>query len=178
MPQFSRPKIAAIYNVVSNWHHHGGGVNYVAHAITAGPTAHRLRAVQNVGGLGGTPSNHPDQLYWATTPGGLTIAAITNAINAAGGLGAIVRIEIDCTLMPCNVAANCCLLRVPALIQNYGFGAVPLRIFSHRDEGVGGGGESSKRMIQTTATAAAGALNAAYNANTDWAWTPWAGAYP
>jgi hypothetical protein len=39
MPQFSQPKIPAIYDKVQNWFESGGGVKYIAWAITAGPTA-------------------------------------------------------------------------------------------------------------------------------------------
>jgi hypothetical protein len=177
LPQLARPKIATIYNAVQNWYQHGGGVNYIAHAIIAGPQAIQLRPATNAAGIGGSPGNHPDQLYWAT-PGGILIAAITNSIAAAGGVAAILRIEIDCTLMPCNVALNSCLNRVPLLIQAYGFAGIPLRIFSHRDEGVAGAGESSKRVIQTNSAAAVPALATAYAANADWSWIPWAGVYP
>src|SRR5262249_31939218 len=143
------------------------------------PTATAFRQVVNAGGLGGAPPNHPDQLFWIT-PNGVLIPGITNVINARGGVQQIQRIEIDCTLMPCNVGLNSCLVRVPQLIQNYGFNGIPLRIFSHRDEGMGGAGQSSKRMIMTTSNANAGALQAAYNAHTDWSWAaaPWNGLYP
>ena len=178
MPQQSRPKHPTIYPTVQDWYTNTGGVRYVAHAITAGtpPVARQLRTPQTGGAPGASPASHPDQVYWSTSQ--YLDAAIQNTITQAGGVAAILRIEIDCSLMPCSTQNTSCLYQVPRLINRYGFTNVPLRIYSHRDEAMGGGNASSKRVIICRSGDNNTALLAAYNANTDWSWAPWNTAAP
>ncbi|WP_374086957.1 hypothetical protein [Methylomicrobium lacus] len=168
MPDLHRPKIAAIYNLTYNWWQNAGAINYVAHAITAAPAAFPLANSIAIA-AGGGPNQHPDQQYWQGN--------MAAAIAAAGGAAAIVRVEVDCTLMPCDGQFNGCLFRVPYLIRQAGLPNKPLRIFSHRDEGIGGAG-TSKRYFDCNSSDNNAALIAAHAANNGWSWTPWNGAYP
>lgn len=157
----ARPKIAAIYNQVNGWWNNAGAIQYIAHAITAGPNAANLGAAIAVA-AGGGPNQHPDQQYWQ---------------NAPAVIPGILRIEIDCTLMPCDGQFNGCLYRVPYLLRQAGFANIPLRIFSHRDENMGGNG-SSKRVIYCNSSDNNATLTDAMARHDDWGWVPWAGAYP
>jgi hypothetical protein len=58
-----------------------------------------------------------------------------NPKDAGIDLTAIDRIEIDSTLLPCTGGDDGCLLIVLFLVQQAGFGDLPLRIFSHRCAG-------------------------------------------
>ncbi len=169
-----RPKIAAIYGVADDWWQNVGAINYIAHAITAAGTAHPLGNAIAIAAGGGGAANHPDQVYWRNQNN----AQIAAGVLAAGGGAAVVRIEIDCTLMPCANNQNACVYRVPALINGKpGLAGKPLRIFSHRNEGGPGQVGSSNRVFDCVAGAGNAALLAAFNANRGWGWVPWAPGY-
>jgi hypothetical protein len=163
-----------IYATVQGWWG-TAQIPYVAHAFLANGTIIRLRPTLSAG-ADNRPANHPDQQYWRTLSRNghaSAVATITNAIAAAGGVANIASIDIDCKLMPCNGDDHGCLYAVPALMRNlYALNNVPLRIFSHADENMGGAG-SSKRVI-TTSTAAVGhdAATNAYNLHDGWGWVP------
>src|SRR5262249_58587924 len=113
MPRFRRPKVPAIYDLVWDWYENDGGVKYVAHAITIAPVVRKLHD-ELTGDDGGSPQNHPDHRYWDVR----YLTAINNAITAAGGVAAIRRIEIDCSLMPCTRKPFGCIFRVPHLLRS------------------------------------------------------------
>lgn len=156
-----RPKIPAIYNQVQGWWNNGGNIQYRAHAIIAGPAAISLGNTLAIA-AGGGPAQHPDQQYWL------------NAVAAPHGT---IRIEIDCTLMPCGTEFNGCLFQVPRLMRQAGFANIDLRIFSHRDEGLGGNVSSSKRYIACNSSDNNGLLIEAMNEQDGWGWVPWVGTY-
>jgi hypothetical protein len=160
LPDLPRPKQATIYALVGDLWENNGSIQYVAHAITAGGTATRLRDV--IEGSGKGPANHPDQLYWDSK----------RIAKVAG----VQRIEIDCTLMPCDGEFDGCLFRVPALVAACGYANIPLRIFSHRDEGAGGGGSTKRYFLCNTGQKNA-ELKAAFAQHGGWGWTPWNGTY-
>lgn len=168
---YHRPQIPAIYNTVWDWYNQAGAIHYVAHAILQGPTANQLAAPLAIGAGNGGPQNHPDQQYWIQN------INITHNLQQIVLGGNLIRVEIDCTLMPCNAAQVGCLFRVPHLI---GVNNVPLRIFSHRDERGGAQlyTETSKRYLDCNSSDTNQALQTAYDANNGWRWDPWAGNYP
>lgn len=165
-----RPMLASIYNLVSTWHVNEGGVNYVAHLITrSDPFAFRLGEPLLGEKPGSSPPNHPDQVFWGRN----NQTSIKKALAQAGQLRAVERIEIDCSLLPCDTNRNfSCLYRVPRLILAWGFTNVPLRIFSHRNEGLGGLNASAGRVIECNTEDGQLALRNAYGANRDWSWVP------
>lgn len=170
MPVRHRPKLATIYNLVNEWWRNAGGVDFVAHAITAGPAAHLLAAVTHTdGNAGGQPYNHPDQAFWRQN-------GIANAINNAGGAGAILRVEVDCSLMPCSAGNHCCLYLVPHAIQQILPGKA-IRMYSHRLE-IAQAGVHSKRLIRCNANDTRHVLDQAGINTEGWSWAPWAGLYP
>lgn len=136
-----RPRLPALYNYVQDYNS-GGNVRYVAHLIDRAGNATRLGDEKT--GNGGIPANHPDQVYWSDNG-----ARINAAFGNVQG-GGISRIEIDCTLMPCDGQFTGCLFRVPHKIRdlinqlraqngnhvnaNFITDNLPLRIFSHRPE--------------------------------------------
>lgn len=162
-----------IYTLTQDWYQ-TAQVGYVAHAFLNNGGIVCLRppvwaAASN------SPASHPDQSYWRTlvqNQAPRAIQAVTNSVNAIRGT--IARIDIDCKLMPCNGQFAGCLYQVPAfMIQYYGLNAIPLRIFSHADENMGGGGTgntSSKRVISCTTGATNAALGTAYDNHDGWGW--------
>jgi len=153
-----RPKQPAIYATVADWWSNTGGVTYIAHAVTnAGVFA--LGPITE--GTGGTPTNHPDQAFWRTANSATWPPAAS-----------VLRIEIDCSLMPCNGQGGC-LYAVPDRIKSIAGGKykdTPLRIFSHRNEAVGATQMQNKRVIRCKATDAKTTLDQAYNAHENWFW--------
>lgn len=189
--RFLRPKHPGIYPAVWKYFEKSSELPYIAHAIIAGgpgaaPTVVRLREESTGTSGGSNPSNHPDQLYWATAntknTNPMAIPGIANALsgkvvgNAAGN---ILRIEIDCPLLPCaQDKSKSCLYLVPKLIEKYYLTKVPLRIFSHRAENYANNpSESDKRVFNCNSGDNNTALEAAFNDHGDWSWTSWANSY-
>ncbi|WP_310622038.1 hypothetical protein [Flexibacterium corallicola] len=165
MPVLFRPKINEVYETTAQWWGNQGQIQFIAHAITA-DGATRLAPIKAVG-AGGGAGNHPDQLYWRDNS-----AQITAAIARLGAR--IIRIEIDCTLMPCTRGQNCCLYVVPQLVNQVRPNTT-IRFFSHRDENMARGNENSKRYFDCQSNDGHAALERAYNANRDWCWAPYDG---
>jgi hypothetical protein len=149
-----RPKQVTIYPLVHDWWNNAGGVDYVAHAVTATGVT-RMGDVQS--GEGGTPTNHPDQVFWRGANRTAWPARAT-----------VVRIEIDCSLKPCSDAQNCCLLVVPRWLNDNGYANTRLRIFSHRYEG--GDAMKNKRVFNCNTGGSEMALRAAFAADDNWFW--------
>ncbi|WP_146016082.1 MULTISPECIES: hypothetical protein [Pseudomonas] len=162
-----------IHNTVQTWWN-APQISYVAHAYLANGTIVCLRPPLSAG-ANNQPANHPDQQYWRTLGQNgavAAIAAITNAIAGAGGVGNITSIDIDCKLMPCT-GQHGCLYSVPTLMRTlYGLNNTPLRIFSHADENMGGGASSKRVILSSTAVATNAATLVTYNQHDGWGWVP------
>jgi hypothetical protein len=160
-----RPKHPVVYTAVSDWWRNTGGVRYIAHVVTQ--TQVIAFGPENTGTSGGSPSNHPDQQFWQQNRAG---AAFTAANK--------VRVEIDCSLMPCNTADTSCLYKVPQFLTQLGLTNVVMLVFSHRDENVGdakmekGGMRDNKRVFRcNSADTDKTALQAAYSSHEPWTWS-------
>lgn len=156
-----RGKHPALYNIVRNFYQNVGQVQYIAHLILNNGQAVALGAVTanaNTGAL-----NHPDQLFW--NQGGITAIFAANAGN-------IQRVEVDCTLLPCE-GMNSCTRNVPVLI-NALRPATNIRIFGHRPEGVINN-MSSKTYYNCVSSHDRDALETARGNIDGWGWVPWAG---
>jgi hypothetical protein len=123
-----RLKVQPIYDTVGGWWENKGGVYYVAHAILANGTIRQLYKPVSTekGNTSKSTSEHPDQKYWTHREMDKVLAEVAKDI---------VRIEIDCSLMPCD-GQNGCLTTVPRLVGNLlkNREDTKLRIFSHRFE--------------------------------------------
>lgn len=174
-----RPRIPAVYQNVSGYNA-GGVVTYMAHLIDQAGNAYELGDEEQ--GVGGNPQNHPDQVYWNNNRN-----SIRNALNAANG--SIERIEIDCTLQPCDGQFAGCLYQVPLKIKahldalkatrgfnhlaNIDTAKVPLRIFSHRVEDRDG----TIKVIFCCVGDSRPQLTAAYAARDAWLWVDYNNQY-
>ncbi len=175
-----RPKLPTIYNAVSGYDA-GGSVTYIAHLVTRAGDAYHLGAETT--GDGGSPADHPDQQYWLANRARIK-TALTNAA------GSISRIEIDCTLMPCDGQYGGCLFQVPlaikahltalktevgrgrfALLDAVILDKIPLRIFSHRRE------NRASQVIFCLVGDGRQALIDAYAASEEWLWVEYRAAY-
>lgn len=129
-------------------------------------TAVRINAPTEGDGLGSNPTYHPDRQFWAQR-NALTLERLRekSARNAT-----IDRIEIDCTLMPCDSADNACLYTIPGQIPKE-YGNVELWIFSHRYQGMGNAKDGeAKRFIRCFVNSSKEALDEAMKANEGWDW--------
>jgi hypothetical protein len=168
--QASRYGAIDIYTTVGDWWQ-DVDVPYVAHAFLDNGVILRLRNVLRLP-ANNSAASHPDQQYWRTITqnGASRVQSIWNIVNPVRDN--IIRIDIDCKLMPCATANTSCLYQVPAFINNlYGLNNVPLRMFSHADENMGGAG-TSKRVVQCRSGVPGADLLAAYNDHDGWSWAP------
>lgn len=161
-----RPKHPKIYPLVEQFWNNAGGVLYIAHVITK-TDVFSLGSVMASGGNNRAASSHPDQTYWARK---LPMAAL----NAKGRI----RVEIDCSLLPCDSDNRSCLVKVPQLLTEAGFNDIPMLIFSHRDETVGsspmqnGGMRDNKRhFVCKSSTRSLDELKRAYGEHRPWTWS-------
>jgi len=165
MPSLIRPKHPTVYAACANFWQ-GGPVWFVAHIIRAGGGVTQI-AGPSADGAGHPATSHPDQRYWA-------------AIDALD-LAHAVRIEIDCTLMPCREHGhNSCLYRVPRLIRDRGGAAIAVRFFSHRNENLGDSAvqRDNKRYFNCATGMDNDALGDAYDGHGHWTWAPMPAAGP
>lgn len=162
-----------IHALVKDWWN-APDISYVAHAFLNNGAIIRLRPAVS-SGASNSPASHPDQQYWRVFDGGkhaIAVGTVKSSIAVAGGVANIARIDIDCKLMPCASSAHSCLYAVPSLMRNlYLMQNIPIRMFSHANEGVGNGG-STKRVITTHTSASVDQLLSAYNAHDGWGWVP------
>lgn len=160
---YRRTKNPTIYAAVNDFWNNAGGVNYIAHAVLSNGTVVNLGPETQ--GTGGTAINHPDQIYWRDNA--------RRFAGIIGGFGAatVARIEIDCSLMPCDGLGGC-TTSVPLLMTAAGFANTPIHVFSHRDENMGrhAATPSSKRVIVSNTSDGADRQRAAYNAHDGWGW--------
>ncbi|MDX1692540.1 MAG: hypothetical protein R3208_02170 [Ketobacteraceae bacterium] len=167
-----RPKSPAIYDIVGDWWDNSHGVPYIAHAIFTEGAPLTLGPVTQGTGNQNLATNHPDQSFWKDNKNG-----IRDKLDREFRQGRLLRrIEVDCALMPC-VQQGGCVYRVPALIRSCHdkLADVELRIFSHRDENMGGGNgnDSSKRYYIARTSDGNDLTN--YNAHDGWGWVPFGG---
>jgi hypothetical protein len=163
-----------IHDLVEDWWQ-DVEISYVAHAFLRNGEIVRLRPKISAR-ANNSPASHPDQAYWRNLDKNKAraVPAILNAVDSIRAN--VVRIEIDCKLMPCNERQTGCLYQVPALmVKYYKLSGIPLRIFSHADEHMGGSGTghpSTKRVITCTTGDTEGALTIAYSNHDGWGWVP------
>ena len=165
---YRRPKQQTIYGTTQTFYKQGD-VRYVAHAITANSAIALGKVQQNVRKENTTEEDHPDRIFWSGNhPSSLADLLSAKSIRNAADL---VRIEIDCSLMPCDAEPSGCLFKVPKIIEGLGYPqGLPVYMFSHRDEDQASDGESTKRVIKCKLGDSADALRKAYAANEDWSW--------
>jgi hypothetical protein len=162
-----RPKQPDIYGLVKDFYDEKAGkVFYVAHAVMRTGGIVQLGKVTETPDEGNTkvPANHPDRAFWSKFN--------AKAFKELGG--AIARIEIDCSLMPCGDRYNGCIYYVPPAIKALGYpDDTDVFMYSHRDQGMAADGESSKRVLTCKVGDNRDALTAAFGGVDDWSWVPW-----
>ncbi len=184
MPDLQRAKFTAetkteahpmgtdVYNTTADWYKNDGTIHYVAYAITERGGAVRIRPAEAGAAGSGSALNHPDQMYWKAVSSDRIKTIVTQH-------GKILRVEIDCTLMPCAAGPVCCLIQVPRRITAIGLPGTPLRIFSHRDENLGRrtqpglgvvGSGNSKRYFDCNSSDAEKTLSDKMAGHTGWSW--------
>jgi hypothetical protein len=184
----SKNQSQVIYNTVANpgsatvratgWYE-STEIPYVAHAYLRNNTIVQLAPpLYGTAGNKSRSCDHPDQHYWLRYHGDLTPtanAAVKATIDRVG-LENIISVDIDCKLLPCSTGHNCCVYAVPAFMAaKHGLKSIPLRIFSHANEQLGGGGTghtSSKRVILCNTGQTQPDLMNAYNHHDGWGWVP------
>ncbi|HEY4293755.1 hypothetical protein [Luteibacter sp.] len=166
---YKRPKQADLYGITSDFWQKGS-VRYVAHAITNTGRAILLRKEQNpADGNIKLAKNHPDRKYWElgiTRPGELGL----------GNNERLARIEIDCSLMPCDGDDDGCVFTVPPGIEAWGYQkGLELRVFAHRNEGEGDNTDgSARRYFRCKLGDGKAALQDARRNGADgWNWKAW-----
>lgn len=125
---YSRPK-QPIYAVTADFSKNTGAIEYIAHLIL---TNNRVVAIgKAIQGSGSGASNHPDQKFWSESAKILDVvlAKPTPVATARD----IVRVEIDCTLLPCEGTKGC-TTAVSTLMDRKGYKGLSVRVFSHRNE--------------------------------------------
>jgi hypothetical protein len=173
-----QPKLPTIFDAVSDFN--GAGVKYIAHLIDQNGKAYPLGPETTGQGNQNQTANHPDQSFWGGNQN-----TIKKALEKAQG--SISRIEIDCTLLPCDAQYTGCLYRVPLLIKDHfqalrnmkGFSLVnnvdpakiPLRIFSHRRE------NQPIRVIFCLSGDSRADLTTAYANRDEWFWVDFKDTY-
>lgn len=157
-----RTKPSPIYDLVQTYYQPKGEVHYVAHAILADGRIIRLGEPTHTPDEGNTkvPKNHPDRIFWQR-----------NAMAHKDVGAEVASIEIDCSLLPCEQQFNGCLYFVPAAIKDLGYPeGIPVRMYSHRDQGIAKKGESTKRVVKCAVGASRDELTKAFEAVEDWSW--------
>ncbi|MDF3980460.1 hypothetical protein P3W24_00340 [Luteibacter sp. PPL201] len=166
-PELARAKDKVIYPVVHDFYENDGKVHYIAHAIMSNGVAIKL-GNESDNSTGGSTRSHPDQKFWSEN----TLPSLAKLREKCGlGTATITRIEIDCTLMPCDGQWDGCTFVVPTLVNRV-YPSTPLRIFSHRDEKVAQpGSTSTKRYFDCRSNDTNDALKTALGNHGGWGWT-------
>jgi hypothetical protein len=160
---YLRPKQDPVYGEVADYTKNDGSIHYVAHLILSGG---RVTAIgKPVEGSGSGASNHPDQAFWKKSARDLADVLARARAQAAD----IVRVEIDCTLLPCE-GTNGCTTTVPALMKSAGYDGLSVRVFSHRSEIAPSPGVKPARYYDFTVGARNTALEAARVDTGGWSW--------
>jgi hypothetical protein len=119
-------QLGVIYQRVKDWWQ-ATGVNFVAHAVclnTGVTTVTLLAPSSSATGLGASPANHPDQVYWN----------VHNTVALPAGLQ---RVEVDDSITPCppsTTSPHACCQRLAKLVYDY-FGGqdVNVEVYTHND---------------------------------------------
>jgi len=158
--RIQRPRTNGIWKVVADFDKKGA-VYYIAHFITDEQPTTQATMLGNVESDGGSkPQSHPDQQYWTKYN-----IKIRNKFDAATTTP--IRIEIDCSLLPCGVPQGC-LFVVPKLVREAGMPNMPLRIFSHRSETA----SAKKYYFDCNSSDSADVLIKKLENPCEWDWTP------
>lgn len=160
---YMRPKQDAIYGEVADYTRNDGSIHYVAHLILS---RGRVAAIGTpTEGSGSGASNHPDQVFWRRVARGLGDVLAT----AGATRNEIERVEIDCTLLPCE-GTNGCTTTVSALMKTAGYDGLKVRVFSHRPENAPSEGVKPARYYDFIAGARNTALESARADTGGWSW--------
>ena len=145
----------------------GGSVQYVAHLILQDGRSLAL-GEETVGTSGRTKEDHPDQVFWNHKKT-LSLSAALEKLRAEKRQ--IDRVEIDCTLMPCEGTGGC-TTTVPARMKAVGYDGVKVRVFSHRSEIAPKPGVLPARYFDFTVGQRNTELETARGEEGGWAWAP------
>ncbi|WP_369928765.1 hypothetical protein [Xanthomonas sp. NCPPB 2632] len=160
---YLRPKQTSLYGEVADYTRNDGSIHYIAHLILSGGRVAVIGPVAEGSGKGA--SNHPDQVFWRSPR-----CVLTEVLRRASAKPAdIVRVEIDCTLMPCE-GTNGCTTTVPALMRTAGYDGLSVRVFSHRSEIAPSEGVKPARYYDFTVGARNTVLEAARADTGGWSW--------
>ena len=154
-----------IKSATTGYSENTGSIEYIAHLIL---TNNRVIAIgRAVEGSGSGASNHPDQQFWrsAKSPADVLARVKPKAATASD----IVRVEIDCTLLPCE-GTNGCTTTVPALMKAAGYDGLAVRVFSHRSEMAPQKGVLPARYYDLTVGSRNDALQRARVDTGGWSW--------
>jgi len=161
---YSRTK-QPIYAVTADYSKNTGAVEYIAHLIL---TDHRVIAIGKAFvGSGSGPSNHPDQKFWKESAKAL--GDVLGKFKPAATVRDIARVEIDCTLLPCEGSGGC-TTAVSALMKAAGYDGLSVRVFSHRNESAPRTGYLPSRYYDFTVGARNEVLQAARVDTGGWSW--------
>jgi hypothetical protein len=166
---YSRPMLKPVYPTVSDYYKNIGQIEYAAHLILTDDRAVAIgRPVESSASGGAT--NHPDQKFWRESAKSLTdVLARFTTPKATAAL--IARVEIDCTLLPCE-GTNGCTTTVPALMKNLGYDGLKVRVFSHRSEMAPRAGVLPARYYDFTVGSRNEVLGSARADTGGWSWKP------
>jgi hypothetical protein len=127
LADYTRPK-KPLHTTVSGYSA-GGSVQYVAHLLLQDGRSLALGGAAE-GTSGSTKKDHPDQVFWNDRK----TLSLSQALEKLGAEKRHVdRVEIDCTLLPCEGTGGC-TTTVPALMKDAGYDGLKVRVFSHRSE--------------------------------------------
>jgi hypothetical protein len=161
---YSRTK-QPIYAVTADYSKNTGAVEYIAHLIL---TNNRVVAIgKAISGSGSGAINHPDQKFWRESAKTLTV--VLGKATPAATARDIVRVEIDCTLLPCEGPGGC-TTSVSALMKAVGYDGLSVRVFSHRNESAPRTGYLPSRYYDFTVGARNEVLQAARVDTGGWSW--------
>ena len=152
---FMRKKTPHVYASCNDFWQKGP-VRFIAHAVYSLEKFVPLGKEVQADGGSQSPKNHPDQVFWDRV----------KSIPTAD----LVRIDIDCTLMPCDKDLTSCLAVIPNKIYKLTNRHVTVRFYSHRDEGLGVNSVESKRFFEVETDMSFQELLKCYNDHRYWKW--------
>lgn len=165
-PVFSRPRQEAVQSETSDFAKNTGAIEYVAHILLSRNRVLKIGKPVESSDSGAT--NHPDQKFWRGVRTKYKDFLAEKGIAEAE----VLRVEIDCTLMPCE-GSNGCTTTVPKLMSDLGYGGVRVRVYSHRDERGAKQRDANElpgRYFDFTVGDRTGPLEDARGQNGGWSW--------